>query len=75
MMQLNGKRVITGTGEAVWPEMYTVAKLDEHLGDEVYCVFKQTNSSVSALMSYMDLREIWGNEAQIVIIRPGELAE
>jgi len=41
----------------------------------MYFVHKQSTSSVSVLMSYMDLRKIWGDEAQIVIIRPGELAE
>jgi len=74
-MKLNGKRVVTGTGMGVDPGMYTVARLDEHLGERMYFVHKQSTSSVSVLMSYMDLRKIWGDEAQIVIIRPGELAE
>ena len=74
-MQLNGYPVVTGTGMDVDPSMYTIAKLDEHLGKEMYFVHKQSTSPVSVLMAYMDLREIWGNEARLVIIRPGELTD
>ena len=74
-MQLNGHKVVTGTGMGVDPSMYTVAKLDEHLGEQMYFVHKQSTSPVSVLMAYMVLREIWGNEAQLVIIRPGELTD
>jgi hypothetical protein len=36
--RLNGKRVVTGTGMGVDPGMYTVARLDEHLGEWMYFV-------------------------------------
>jgi hypothetical protein len=73
MMEYLGKHITSGTGMGVDPKMYTIAKLDEHLGCQMWFVYRQTTCPEQALRGYMDLRNIWGSEATIHVIKPGAI--